>query len=302
MADRTTNDNGGGDERTNRIKEEMIVTKRFVNVLKEKLERIRMREEEKGNDSFKLEKQERAAFRDGVAYKEGIFAGAISILILRRVRSSLIRRIQQSAGTKTTTTTTTTASNSPFHPQQALPSSNTAAPKSGQFLTIFGWFTDLVVAFSAGLTTTIICTDNNKVANNLSRIPLVEGRSRICDEFCPDLVKEMAGYRKEYANSIDFNEPLIPTLKCLVQFAANCQRRAAFEASIRRDKGVSAAYPVTIPSPGVPPDYQVEEGEEENSEFDSPFHDDGGGQGGDEENWADSFVTDFEADQPNKPQ
>ena len=79
---------------------------------------------------------------------------------------------------------------------------------------------------------------------------------------CPVFLNELQAILREQQNHPSWSEPAraalehpeTPALQCLLDFCTNCQRRAAYEALLRRERGLPPTEPVAIPPPGVPLD------------------------------------------------
>ena len=138
--------------------------------------------------------------------------------------------------------------------------------------------------------TTSYYTDEDEMLRQVASAPLLEGRSVIADEFCDSLVAEYHRiHPPEYWKQVKD-----PYLQYLGIFCDNCQRRRAYEKQIREETHESSQQhvPVSIPYPGVPVDYPVDEKYtllSEESSNDSFQHDDA-------EEWARALVTDREMD------
>lgn len=139
--------------------------------------------------------------------------------------------------------------------------------------------------------TTSYYTDENEMLRQVASAPLLEGRSVIADEFCDSLVTEYHRvHPPEYWKQVQD-----PYLQYLGVFCDNCQKRRAYEKQLREETNVSRDVPVSIPYPGVPVDFPVDEvysllSEESNDSF---RHDEA-------EEWARSLVTDREMDESRK--
>mmetsp|Transcript_14825 Transcript_14825/g.28237 ORF Transcript_14825/g.28237 Transcript_14825/m.28237 type:complete len:328 (-) Transcript_14825:43-1026(-) len=281
---------------------------------------------------FKLEPAERVKLLEinNLGLTEGVAAGLLSLWALRRIRSSLLRRMWANSQRSAThghphappptppppppnaTTNNPFRNNNPFQQHQTSqfnppppitppPPSSNATPKQSTFMFIFGWLLDGVGAFSVMVTVSFMLTDINKILDKLSTIPLTEGRSTIAREFCPDVVQSLRKIKAEDADAAAIiNDPQTKQLQAVLQFSENCQRRAAFEKQLRRDKGVGRHYPVDVPPPGVPLDFPFD------SSLESGDGDDDSKQGNNNDfdfyepqqdaDWADSFTTDREDD------
>lgn len=103
--------------------------------------------------------------------------------------------------------------------------------------------------------TTSYFTDEEFMLEHVARAPLLEGRSVIADEFCPTVCREYYRHHsQEYWRNVKS-----PYLKNLSKFVENCARRKSMEQSIRQERGQSIDMPVSIPSPGVPKSYPIDE-------------------------------------------
>jgi hypothetical protein len=97
-------------------------------------------------------------------------------------------------------------------------------------------------------------------------IPLVEGRSSFSEGSCDTIVREL---RKNQAflnqnDGVMEDSPLLKTIKAIGE---NCQRRRAYERYLRQEQGLADANAVVmIPSPGVPSDFPIGDGDDDNSE------------------------------------
>jgi len=98
-------------------------------------------------------------------------------------------------------------------------------------------------------------TDEEFMLQQVARAPLLEGRSVISDEFCSDFSKEY--YR---CQSQDYWKHVkSPYLQSLRVFVENCEKRKSYEKSIREEQGLLPDTPVSIPAPGVPKEYPIDE-------------------------------------------
>jgi hypothetical protein len=245
-------------------------------------------------NTFRLEPAERDKLMEinNTGLVEGMVAGIISLVALRRIRGSLLRRLyaareaspppphshapppHHGAGSTGGSpfhqqNSPFAQTNSPFHtPQQHAPpppfstpppphASN--KPKEGTFAFLFGWALDAVGAFAVMASVSFMLTDVNKILNTLSDIPLTEGRSTIAREFCPDVVQALQQLRQnDPAAAAVLDDAQTRRLQAVRLFIHNCQRREAYEAALRREKGVADPhYPVQVPAGGVPPDFPL---------------------------------------------
>jgi hypothetical protein len=134
--------------------------------------------------------------------------------------------------------------------------------------------------------TTSYYTDEDEMLKQVASAPLLPGRSVIADEFCDSLVTEYHRmHPPEYWKQVQD-----PYLRYLTVFTTNCQKRRAYEKQIREQTNEGPDIRVSIPLPGVPVDYPVDEDEtytllsEEN--YDTNFRHD------EAEEWVRTLVTD----------
>jgi len=281
-------DGGGGsadrrqhqEQRARRQQEEMRIAQRFMNVFQNKLDEIRIRMTSQDPDAkFNLEEGERKILLsiNNLGLKEGVACGLLSLLFLRKVRSTFLKRIvaqqrkqqrQQQQQQNADGSGPAQTYSSPFQqqqqgqqflaggcrptPSQQLDYAIHQRQRPFSFINVFGWFLDIAVSFSVAATTSLIFTDRKQILNNLSSIPLVEGRSRVADEFCPAVVAEAKSIRDENPFHKDMiDHPQSTTLKALMEFCTNCRRRSAMERRLRQEQGLGESEPVSIPTGGV---------------------------------------------------
>jgi hypothetical protein len=263
-----------------RLKEEYKLTQRFLGSFQRRLEEIQRDKDALGDlSTFQLNDSERdLLYRlNSLGLKEGAFAGIVTLVGLRRVRASFLRRIfRERERMSASTQPQPPPSQSPLVPPHALNSPfnsgvNAIPPSSPTKLdgcirtrsrpfsiaNLFGWALDSAVAFSIAATTSLIFADRQKVLSTLAQIPLVQGTSRVSKELCPGILRELEGVRKESAASRDMvDHPQSPPLAAFVEFAKNCQIRDSFERQFRRANGMSDDEAVSIPPPGLPGAFQ----------------------------------------------
>jgi hypothetical protein len=148
-------------------------------------------------------------------------------------------------------------------------------------------------------------SDDEKIAQEMAVLPLVEGRSVVCDEFCTLLQHEVAQRSPQFWQAAHGNIDLTS----IHQFAENCAKRQAYERQLRNEQGLPPGTPIAIPSGGVPPTYEVtdpssdearggsNESQLEENYFGEGFNDsEGDSLFGDEavDQWGNSLVTDRE--------
>ena len=128
--------------------------------------------------------------------------------------------------------------------------------------------------------TTSYFTDEEFMLQQVSKAPLLEGKSVISDEFCPTICREYYRYSQDYWKGVKS-----PYLQNLTKFVGNCERRRSLEKSIREERGLSQDTPILIPSPGVPNNYPIDDTAKEELIADGASMDD---------DWVQVLVTDQE--------
>ena len=367
---RSGDSDGSNSDPEDRTKQEYALSLRFMNAVQRKLDQIQMRQSEPLSaetgptnlSGLSLGEAERRKLLEinNRNLLEGVVAGAVSFMVLRRIRSGLMHRMINAKNAAMESHTPTGAAptgmpgsslphapKSPFQQIKKPPdgataegassttSSSTATPPpggggagglpsqeqlaqdfadkrtkgiSGTLFSVFGLLIDGAVSFYIAVFVSI--RNPGEIINELAKLPLIEGRSRVAEEFCPEFLHELQAVQKEVLetnNTVEaevLQNPQSLTLKGLLQFCHNCQLRAAYEQQLRQQLGLSNSDPVSIPSPGVPettdtplfPDFAAGSMSESGGESANDFYDPR-----DEENdWADPFVTDQEEQSKNE--
>lgn len=215
--------------------------------------------------------------------------------------------------------------NNPFQQRRQQQQASDQQSAGGATVTILGGLKlalDICVSMLMAASTSFSILDENTLVDSVATLPLSEGRSVVSDEFCVTMQQEIAK-----RNPSIFTKADSIYLKGMYSFSQNCSRRQSYEAVLRQESGMSSNDPVSIPSGGVPEDYQISNdgtasynsGEEEDSSYgasssdnttdesyfqdsdgfgsDNIFGDDSMGVGIEEQQWSDSVVTDREDDQ-----
>ena len=309
----------------------------FIAVFLNKVDQILMRD---GSD-FRLEDEERKVLMEvnSLGLMKGVLAGTLSFVLVRWTRPRLIKsynqwrttllKKQQQQQSPPGTHRDIHVQNSPFQ------SSSTAGnPVTGQswtppplqprsFFSLPGLFlleVDLLTSFIVAVTVSVIFTDKKKVMGKLADLPLLPGRSRLAEEFCPAVLaewrrleeREAQGLRRSQPKHQDglsssrslrdkFHNPESILLAGLLDFHDNCQRRQAYQRRLRREQGLGPHDPVSIPALGVPVDddsllLRDDDDDKNDGDTQPPWQEQGDfyeplEQEGD---WADSMVTDQE--------
>ena len=170
---------------------------------------------------------------------------------------------------------------------------------------------DVTLSVLVGATTSMRFSATRQTMMKVSDLPLVEGRSIVCDEFCTTIMQEVAKQHKEdryFWKTVTTNHDNLP-LEGIHRFSINCQKRQAFEQKLREEQGLRSGEPVSIPSGGVPRDFEPEDGDaftfqpddadgNGESELGELTFGDGESLFGNEktDQWGESLVTDREND------
>lgn len=118
---------------------------------------------------------------------------------------------------------------------------------------------DATVSLFVAANVSWMMTDKDKIRSILADIPLVEGRSVISDELCDDAISTYYQTPKEiWTKNRESNDPNATTLQLIQTFVKNCEKRSAFENTLKKQHQLSPDEPVSIPSPGVPRDFEFE--------------------------------------------
>jgi hypothetical protein len=255
--------------------EETRMVRDILNVLSQRLHeaapRISKRLEREDKGDFAAERKIIRSMNN-IGLGEGVLAGIVTFLVLRRgpdlVKRMVMRRSAQRGGYQLDRP-------DPF----SQPSSSSAASILGGMKLALDVFVSTLMAASASY----YFTDERMITATAAQIPLVEGKSLFCDEFC-DLVQQQVSQR----SNVEWKQVESPYLQSVYGMAKNCQRRKAYENKLREEQGLSPDASVAIPPPGVPLDTNFDEYTPNKDDFaiegDEKMFDD--------TRWAEDFVTD----------
>jgi hypothetical protein len=327
----SNNSNSNPDYDVKRRQEDMALFQRFRTVATAKLERMTS-QVEKSDNPYQMGEEEKQILTQmhGMGLKEGVAAGVVTFLILRRGPIYIGRYIMKRNPMNNTTTTTTTtnpgssggyqlsnpnaATKNPF--QQAA---NPQFPRSRNRFFRAIWFTfDATLSLMMAANVSVQYTDASKMRQKISELPLVPGKSLVSDALCEELSAELQkviaeqnpSYKRllrESKQGLEAKSPLAFYMQGITSFCENCQRRAYREQELRQEQGLSSLEQVEIPAPGVPRDgprliKNSQDGSEQaimdESHFgDSSFGDDLDGSA----DWASNLVKDQNEDSRRKP-
>lgn len=331
--------NGGAAARK---KEEFSLAMRFINAANRKLDQLTMRGE---STNFKLEKAETKLLMEinNTGLLQGAAAGILTFVVLRRIRAGFLRRLEQQVAGKTHNPSGTpphAAHKSPFQQQkppvgsagvdhtaataaeqqmasiaQGVRNRRTSQGAGGTIFNIMSWLIDGTVSFYVAVAVSLRNPD--EILLKVAELPLMEGRSRIADELCPEFVQELRSIQEDShksdgtLNAIQkeaLQNPQTASLKALLRFCHNCQQRAAYEKLLRQENGLGPDAPVAIPSPGVPHNEiptksksaawgDDEQPAPQETDFYGPGPDENSNASTNDDDWADAFVADQEEQQ-----
>ena len=104
----------------------------------------------------------------------------------------------------------------------------------------------------------ILSSQNNQSYDEIAKIPLCAGRSRVSDKVCPEIVNLV---HKEipppFWSNLDGDECKLKDPKrwrAVRSFADNCIKRSVYEESYRKQHGVKPETVIVVPEGGVPED------------------------------------------------
>lgn len=87
------------------------------------------------------------------------------------------------------------------------------------------WTTDLIVSIMCGLSSTILLTDKQKIAQDFVRAPLLPGKSMIYNDLCPTMTAAYESTNPAIWDDLSENEK---TLQTFHNFVQNCRIRSEF--------------------------------------------------------------------------
>jgi len=242
---------------------------------------------ERSSDDFKAEKDvARNANLSGIRW--GIGSTAMSFFILRRVPVYLMRRVQRNHASSLSRNETKNSSSNPFmnpgshrhkqSPHQAQGPNNEKIElplRQGWIRYTLGLLIDVNLSLWTGVSVTSYMINAKELLGQFEKMPLIEGRSVLSEELCPDFTAVYKDIRDKH--KYDWNNPKRSNdaINTIQNFVKNCEKRKACEKSLRMQQGLTSNIPVAIPSPGVPASTPITEDEEEELEANddlSEFH------------------------------
>ncbi|CAB9508180.1 expressed unknown protein [Seminavis robusta] len=310
MANNNSDSRKSIDDEKERKRQEASMLETFLRVSKARVEEIRIQQARDLN----LSDGELLVLNNihGAGMMEGLIAGVTTFVIARRLPRYLQQRAAARRRQQSGYTLDALPGGSPFHKDV-----NNKRPFIWR---AFQFTLDVTLSVLVAANTSAYMADTQKLAKQVTDIPLMEGRSAISDHFCEVLVQEYKrqwnasqqeqlndtnsgdfsttgqskGYEKDVPLDPNFDrksilkDPKLPFLKGYIEFIQNCQKRQAIERRIRQERGMAPSEPVEIPAPGVPSD---------TSEDSSLFVDGGGADFSDDDGWTEEDVSSFATDQ-----
>jgi hypothetical protein len=292
--------------------EEEELLDRFYGVAAEKLGRMDRQSEETGIEYQQGVKESLVIGQmQGMGLKEGIAAGALTFIILRRGPLIIGRYIQKSRMQQQNSTGNTGLSNSSYQlsdPNSTNRLQQTFNPKyprpRNAFLRGIWFCFDATMSLIVAASVTSMYTYTEQLRNQIAELPLIEGRSLVAEALCDDFAAELQAiqseanpaYQRLQKRDAQNEDHAAFYIEGVEKFVENCQRRKAMERRLRQEQGLGPRDHIEIPAPGVPRDGPrlltnsdgVEPDEDgtiydSRHEFESPDAD-----------WASNFVTDQE--------
>jgi len=293
--------------------EEQILFSRFQQIATQQLKKV------SGQVQMGKEEQRIISNMNGMGLKEGIVAGILSFVVLRRgpvYIGRMVRRRTQGPSPPFSSHTTAAgeASVAPYRlsdPEKFTKSASInpfhrAAdqfPRPRSFLSRSIWFVfDTTLSLLIAANVSMASTDTNIIRQQIVELPLVSGRSLTADVLCDALVEELRKVQEEkdptYERLQNHSQGDNSTaaeyyMDSIVRFCENCERRRFSEQRIREERGLGKMVPVEVsPVPRDGPRLVVtKHGEEivvDKDGMESSFLE----HFGSDETWAADFVSD----------
>jgi hypothetical protein len=251
-----------------RNKDEYNVAVRLFRAVDRALDELRRKDLEAATSGktfgFKLEPREQRLLMEinGRGLMEGLAAGILTFVALRKIRSRLAMRWDRFDPSKHAVQNPSHPV-SPFQPPPQPPSieSPQGMLRNSWLYNSLTWVIDGLVSFNIAVFVSV--RDPGTIASKLSELPLMEGKSQISDIFCPPLLRELRNLQAEAKTSPNMTDllqrPQTEYLKYSLQFCKNCVHRQRYESLLRQQSGLSETDPVNIPPPGVPRETTMED-------------------------------------------
>jgi hypothetical protein len=286
--------------------EEEELLDRFYGVAADKLGQMDRQSEETGIEYQQAVKESLVLDQmQDMGLKEGIAAGALTFIILRRGPLIIGRYVQKSRMQQQNSTRNTGLGNSSYQlsdPQQTF---NPKYPRPRSVFLRGIWFCfDASVSLIAAASVTSMYTVTEQMRNQIAELPLIEGRSLVAESLCDDFASELhaiqtegnRAYQRLQKRDAQNEGHAAFYIEGVEKFVENCQRRKAMERQLRQEQGLGPHDRVEILPPGVPrdgPRLLTNSNGVEPDEYDMIYNSRHEFESQDA-NWASNFVTDQE--------
>jgi hypothetical protein len=292
MSSNNSNKSNKDKDKERQLQENQMVME-FLRVSKKRVEEIRLYQPD-----LQLSEGEKQVLNTihSAGMMEGLIAGVATFVILRRTPRFLERMVARRRARAQGYTLDVPSSpfdniknghNNNYHNHNnniGIHSPRDLPPKRGLLWRSFQFTLDATVSLLMAAYTSSYMADVPTIVQQVTDIPLMEGRSAISDHFCTALVEE---YKRQWnldpnSNSNSNNstsgpfgrveksvppfdhkpllkDPQETILKGHILFIQNCQKRQAMERQLRKERGLPPDQPVEIPSPGVPTDLLMQD-------------------------------------------
>lgn len=142
----------------------------------------------------------------------------------------------------------------------------------GLVTNMFRTLLEVALSLNAAVLATTYWTDTDEILNKAADIPLIEGRSIVCDQLCDDFIEEYQSIPPEFWHNLNKSRPDSSPTKAFLaieKFVQNCMKRRIYESQLTEQEGsISEAFKdhkdieikllkPYIPQPGVPQDIDI---------------------------------------------
>jgi len=276
----------------------------------------------------------------------GFAAGIVSFVVLRKLPGVLTnyllkRRRRQGGGLSSSSSIskssykfdnpkvygTPPGATTPSHIAQQQQQQSINKKPAGLFMRTIRLAVDALLSVYVAAGVTAWKTDYSQMINTIANIPLVEGKSLLSEELCYDFIQEYDKHRDLFdpaAPADTQSSSLDMIMKSVQSFTVNCKKRKMYEKVIQEQRGgvggdgdhdfllTGSSSSISIPSPGVPPDLNVddddynhfvvdaEEEERDSSSLDNKFQDGSFSKHGDGQQQMDEWESFDDFEKKNK--
>lgn len=193
--------------------------------------------------------------------KEGIAAGALTFIILRRgplIIGRYVQKIRMQNSMRNNG-----LSNSSYQLSDPNSTLNPKFPRPRNVFLRGIWFCfDATVSLIVAASITSKYTVTEELRNQIAELPLIEGRSLVAESLCDDIAAELQAiqaegnraYQRLQKRDAQNESHAAFYIEGVEKFVENCQRRKAMERRLRQEQGLGPYDLVEILPPGVPRD------------------------------------------------